>query len=107
MSTENILLKVVISVACIGIGFLLVHLGWRAVGAWNIHRAGTRPLDTVRHVLWRDPGPVATLDLRIGPGGADFMPRPPFRFNQEHFGGSQPCVSVTDARGRRWRVKWG
>ena len=26
---------------------------------------------------------------------------------EEHAGGSFPCVSVRDARGRLWRVKWG
>ena len=35
------------------------------------------------------------------------MPVPPYSFIEEHTTGSQPCVSVTDARGRRWRVKWG
>ena len=28
-------------------------------------------------------------------------------FIEEHSTGSQPCVSVRDARDRRWRVKWG
>ena len=28
-------------------------------------------------------------------------------FLEEHPDGSQPCLSVRDARGRRWRVKWG
>src|SRR4029079_1520754 len=28
-------------------------------------------------------------------------------FVEEHFDGSQPCVSVRDARRRTWRVKWG
>jgi hypothetical protein len=42
-----------------------------------------------------------------GPGGAGGAPAPPFRFLEEHATGSQPCVSVHDARGRRWRVKWG
>ena len=67
----------------------------------------TRPLSAVRHVLWRDPGDVAARDLRHGPGGTDFTPAPPFTFIEEHASGSQPCVSVRDGRGRRWRVKWG
>jgi len=107
MSSEKIVLTIVVSMACIVAGSIFVHAGWRAVGAWKIRRAGPRPLSQVKHVLWRDPGPVETLDLRFGPGGADLVPQPPFRFNEEHFGGSQPCVSVTDARGRSWRVKWG
>src|SRR5688572_1512056 len=86
---------------------MVVHGAWRAIGAWRIRQAGPRPLHAVKHVLWRDPGAVATRDLRHGPGGADFKPAPPFTFIEEHSGGSQPCVSVRDARGRRWRVKWG
>ena len=35
------------------------------------------------------------------------MPAPPFRFVEEHFTGSQPCVAVRDAKDRLWRVKWG
>ena len=34
-----------------------------------------------------------------GPGGPDGAPQPPFTFVEEHFDGSQPCVSVRDARG--------
>jgi hypothetical protein len=30
-----------------------------------------------------------------------------FHFLEEHDTGSQPCVSIRDARGRTWRVKWG
>jgi hypothetical protein len=50
---------------------------------------------------------VAGLDLVNGPGGSAGAPAPPFTFTKEHSTGSQPCVSVRDARGRTWRVKWG
>ncbi len=60
-----------------------------------------------RHRIWADPSPVAQRDLRRGPGGPDGAPAPPFTFLEEHTSGSQPRVSVRDARGRRWRVKWG
>jgi hypothetical protein len=85
----------------------LVQLVWRAVGAYKIRRAGPRRLFASEHVLWRDPGRVGDLDLAMGPGGRDAQPAPPFRFIEEHLTGTQPCVSVRDARGRRWRVKWG
>ena len=107
MSLDNATLTIVISLLCIVVGTIVVHGAWRAIGAWRINRAGPRPLHAVKHVLWRDPGEVATRDLRHGPGGADLKPAPPFTFIEEHAGGSQPCVSVRDARGRRWRVKWG
>ena len=58
-------------------------------------------------MLWRDPGPSDQLDLGAGPGGRDGIPLPPFAFIEEHTTGSQPCLSVRDARGRVWRAKWG
>ena len=107
MSTQDLALTLVIAAASIVLGSVVIHLTWQAVGAWRINRAGPRHLTSTRHVLWRDPGPVETLDMSGGPGGKDFVPTPPFHFLEEHDGGSQPCVSVRDARGRRWRVKWG
>lgn len=51
-----------------------------------------------RHVLWRDPGDVSRLDVVNGPGGPDGAPAAPFHFIEEHASGSQPCLSVHDAR---------
>jgi hypothetical protein len=107
MSIESTLLWSVISVAGLVFGAYVVHGVWHTMGAWRIHKAGPRPLHAVRHVLWRDPGRVSELDMVGGPGGAEGQPAPPFRFLEEHSAGTQPCISVTDARGRRWRVKWG
>lgn len=95
------------SAAGIAAGFAVVHAVWRAAGVYMIRRAGPRRLSATAHLIWRDPGRVEELDLRHGPGGAELEPRPPFRFVEEHLTGSQPCVSVRDARGRLWRVKWG
>ena len=80
---------------------------WRIRGLYRIHRAGPRPLRAKRHRIWRDPGPAGQRDLVYGPGGRRRVPVPPFEFLEEHLTGSQPCVSVRDANGRRWRVKWG
>ena len=88
-------------------GISVVYGVWRAWGMWRIRSAGPRPLAAATHAVWRDPGNVAGRDLAGGPGGRAGRPVPPFRFLEEHFGGSQPCLSVRDARGRRWRVKWG
>jgi hypothetical protein len=97
------------AVAAVGIaaGTLLVHLLWRVRGAWRIRRAGPRRMASTRHRIWREPADADLADLRYGPGGADCVPAPPFTFVNEHLAGSQPCVAVVDARGRRWRVKWG
>ncbi|HJR59281.1 MAG TPA: hypothetical protein VJ813_07785 [Vicinamibacterales bacterium] len=107
MSLESTLLWTLIGAAGVVAGSYLLYGLWQAVGSWRIRRAGPRPLTSVEHVLWRDPGEVGRLDLADGPGGAAGRPAPPFRFLEEHLGGSQPCLSVIDGRGRRWRVKWG
>jgi hypothetical protein len=84
-----------------------VRVTWRLHGLWRIRRAGPRRLRATRHRIWREPSAADSADLSFGPGGRDGVPVPPFQFVQELFGGSQPCVAVTDARGRLWRVKWG
>ena len=93
-------LGTVMTIAC-------VRLIWLALGAYRINRAGPRRLLASKHTIWRDPGDVAGLDLVNGPGGRAGAPRPPFEFLEEHTSGSQPCVSVRDDTGKRWRVKWG
>jgi hypothetical protein len=70
-------------------------------------RTPPKPLRAGRASLWRDPCAVEQLDFTHGPGGADGVPVPPFTFLEEHATGSNPCLSVRDARGRTWRVKWG
>src|SRR3954469_16675941 len=77
---------------------------WRGVGAYRLRKAGPRRLRARHHVVWRDPGPIAERDLRYGAGGAASPPVAPFPFVEDPAPGSQPCVSVIDARGRRWRV---
>jgi hypothetical protein len=84
-----------------------VYTFWRVRSLFKIWRAPERPLESVQAVIWRDPGDVERLDLAAGPGGHEGAPHPPFTFIEEHLTGSQPCVSVRDARGLRWRIKWG
>jgi hypothetical protein len=88
-------------------GALSVYAFWRVRSMVRLWRAPDRPLHSARAVIWRDPGDVSQLDLAAGPGGRDGAPQPPFTFIEEHLAGSQPCVSVRDARGSIWRVKWG
>jgi hypothetical protein len=107
MRASTVLLYALIAIAGTIVVTAVVRVIWLAVGAYRIRRAGPRRLWATRHVLWQDPGRLERLDLAAGPGGADGAPRPPFRFVEEHLSGSQPCVSVRDARQRRWRVKWG
>lgn len=90
-----------------GAGTVAVYSFWRIRSFLRLWRAPKRPLSSVQALIWRDPGDVSQLDLAAGPGGRDGVPVPPFVFLEEHLNGSQPCVSVRDRRGRRWRVKWG
>lgn len=96
---------IVLAIASIAIITALLRIGWRAASLHRGRRA--RPLFGVEHCLWRDPGDIERVNLADGPGGRDGAPSAPFSFIEEHASGSQPCVSVRDARGRRWRVKWG
>jgi hypothetical protein len=87
--------------------FWILHLVWRLHGVWRIHRAGPRPLLATRHRIWHDVHTEEANDLRFGPGGEAYVPRPPFEFVEELLTGSHPSVAVLDARKRLWRVKWG
>jgi hypothetical protein len=107
MDWPDELLWVLASAAGAVLTFAAVHLVWRLRGRWKIHKAGPRHLWAVKHRIWREPSAADALDLRYGPGGREGAPVAPFQFVEEHFSGSQPCVAVRDARGRRWRVKWG
>jgi len=85
----------------------LVFAFWRVRSEIKRRAAGEAPLTSTRAIIWRDPGPAKSLDLAAGPGGREGIPAPPFHFVEEHGTGTFPCVSVRDARGRVWRVKWG
>lgn len=58
-------------------------------------------------VLWRDPGSIASRDLRYGPGSAGLAPVAPFTFLEEVKKGESPKFKVRDARGVEWSVKLG
>ena len=85
-------------------GTWIVFLYWRLRSNWQRRRDGDAPLRSRQAAIWRDPGDVSRRDLAAGPGQP---PQPPFTFVEEHDTGSHPCVSVRDAGGREWRVKWG
>ena len=105
--TSEVLSYIAYAAAGAAAAFLGLRLLWRTLSYYKVRKAGPRPLFGVRHRLWQDPGPIEALDMSAGPGGPDQAPRAPYQFLEEHSTGSQPCVSVHDANGRRWRVKWG
>ncbi|HZI19797.1 MAG TPA: hypothetical protein VEY09_14495 [Pyrinomonadaceae bacterium] len=105
MPKPTTILYVLIVAAAAGV--VGVYLYWWLVSRYKILTARERPIRASRTAIWRDPGPIERLDFRAGPGGPGGEPVPPFRFVEEHATGSNPCLSVRDARGRTWRVKWG
>jgi len=100
-------LVIVFAVAGAIATFWTLHLVWRLHGVWRIHRAGPRPLLATRHRIWHDVHSEDVNDLRYGPGGAAYVPDPPFEFVEELLTGTHPSVSVRDRNRRLWRVKWG
>ena len=107
MSATKLALIAFYVVAGVFVVTWLVFAFWRVRSQMKRRAAGEAPLTSRRAVIWRDPGPAESLDLAAGPGGRDGAPVPPFQFVEEHGTGSFPCVSVRDARGHAWRVKWG
>ena len=101
----TIVFWIAVSIVSFAVALVVWRLVWRGAGIYKIRRAGPRRLYASHHRIWRHP--PETLDLTAGPGGRDGTPTPPFVFLEEHTGGTQPCCSVRDARGRQWRVKWG
>ena len=85
-------------------GWWVVFGYWRLKSEWKRRQEGKAPLRSQHAAIWRDPGDVSRRDLSKGPGAP---PQPPFHFLEEHDTGSQPCLSIRDASGREWRVKWG
>lgn len=57
--------------------------------------------------MWRNPGPIETLDLAAGPGGRGGGPVGHFQFVEKNSAGTSPKVVVSDARGNKWMVKFG
>jgi hypothetical protein len=58
-------------------------------------------------LLWHAPREMTIQDWICGPGGCDRTPAPPFHFLKDDSGGTSPKISVSDAKGRQWSVKFG
>jgi hypothetical protein len=78
-------------------------------GARASNRARTTTANAAKtgDLIWSDPGDVASLDFVNGVGGAANKPKPPFQFQKEDMGGSNPKLNITDANGVKWGVKFG
>ena len=69
--------------------------------------AGVAENRAVRAVIWRDPGPMASLNLLYGAGGKGHTPNPrgTFTFLREDPQATSPKFDVVDAQGVEWKVK--
>ena len=53
-----------------------------------------------------DRGVIAELDLFLGIGSKEGMPKPPFQFKEEDQTGTNPKIKVIDAAGTKWNIKF-
>jgi hypothetical protein len=58
-------------------------------------------------ILWRAPSGIGMENWTCGSAGCDHAPAPPFHFEKEDMEGTFPKLTVTDAKGRTWSVKFG
>ena len=70
---------------------------------------GAGAASPARNRIWRDPGPMAALDLRYGAGGKAHAPNPAggFTFVSEDARATSPKFVVVDRAGIEWKVKLG
>ena len=88
-------------------GTWIVFMYWRLRSNRIRKLEGEAPLRSSHEAIWRDAASLTAEEIAAGPCGPDGGPAEPFHFIEEHDTGSQPCVSIKDARDREWRVKWG
>jgi hypothetical protein len=64
------------------------------------------PVKIGKPALWVDRGDISKLDLYLGIGSEEGMPKPPFRFKEEDKTGTNPKIKVIDANGVKWNIKF-
>src|SRR5262249_22288572 len=52
------------------------------------------PEEAGRPVLWEDRGDLSRLNLFLGVGSEEGQPKPPFKFDKENLGGTNPKIMV-------------
>lgn len=63
--------------------------------------------DGLQKLMWRPPREATIQDWVCGFSGCDHAPAPPFRFVKEDLEGTSSKLSVNDAHGRSFSVKFG
>jgi len=69
-------------------------------------KPSTAPDTIGRPAIREDRGDIATLDLFLGIGSTEGMPKAPFQFKEEDKTGTNPKIKVIDANGVKWNVKF-
>jgi hypothetical protein len=87
--------------------YLLASLGFCAVPQTQESANRTAIEAPLPQALWHEPREATVQDWRCGFAGCDHMPTPPFLFVKEDMEGTAAKVSVNDANGRLWSVKFG
>jgi len=64
------------------------------------------PVKIGKPALWQDRGDISQLDLFLGIGSEEGMPKPPFQFKEEDKTGTNPKIKVIDANGVKWNIKF-
>lgn len=64
------------------------------------------PVKIGKPELWHDRGDISKLDLYLGIGSEEGMPKPPFQFKEEDKTGTNPKIKVIDANGVKWNIKF-
>jgi len=84
---------------------------WSCAAPLSAHKTDqrTRGDTSLRPVIWRDPGRVASLNLLYGAGGLRHAPDPKgtFAFLKEDTLATSPKFDVVDRQGVEWKVKLG
>ncbi|MBK9707100.1 MAG: hypothetical protein IPO77_08885 [Acidobacteria bacterium] len=64
------------------------------------------PTETGKPAMWEDRGDISRLNLTLGIGSQEGMPKPPFQFDKEDMTGTNPKIKVIDANGIKWNMKF-
>lgn len=69
-------------------------------------KSSAAPAQPGAPALWEDRGDTAKLNLIMGIGSEEGMPKPPFQFDKEDTTGTNPKIKVIDANGVKWNIKF-
>jgi hypothetical protein len=64
------------------------------------------PAESGTPALWENRGDISQLNLLMGIGSEEEMPKPPFQFDKEDMTGTNPKIKIIDANGVKWNMKF-